>query len=172
MKSSLEYVWPKHPLLRAIPPIVVILTVLLLFSTYRMPTTSMTLPEFLLEHTCPSPRTISTSFAEHHEYQDMSSDADGHWDALLTPNGGFLIQESEDGKRHLYGISMFHQLHCLQLIRAKVQDLWPNRTSEERVGHGRGHRTHHHHGVAEDHFMHCLDYLRQVGKQTGRQLSR
>ena len=36
--------------------------------------------------------------------------------ALLTPNGGFLMVEEWDHTITGYGVSMFHQLHCLTMM--------------------------------------------------------
>ncbi|KAM7183711.1 protein of unknown function (DUF3328) domain containing protein [Naviculisporaceae sp. PSN 640] len=61
------------------------------------------------------------------------------WDRLLTPNGGFLMvledEKDQMGQNHEaesankptsapepvgYGVSMFHQLHCLDMIRRRL----------------------------------------------------
>lgn len=72
-------------------------------------------------------------FSEHPEYENISHVYDGLWDELLPENGGFLrVLGSEDGnaegkgekKKHKYGITMFHSLHCLGIMRGGVQELF------------------------------------------------
>lgn len=102
-------------------------------------------------------------FSEHDDYQDLSHAHDYLWQDLLTENGGFLIKLDEEGVAHRHGIGMFHQLHCLQMIRRALQ----NRAPAE----GNGRNRHMRHGFREDeddghdpelHMLHCFDYLRQV----------
>ncbi|KAI1081557.1 hypothetical protein F5B20DRAFT_579419 [Whalleya microplaca] len=80
------------------------------------------------------------------------------WDSLLTPNGGFLIVEEKNREIAKYGVSMFHQLHCLSMIRSMLLG------GEMHMGHIRDES----HGVKEsesaedrDHWLHCFDYLIQ-----------
>lgn len=40
----------------------------------------------------------------------------GWWGSLLTPNGGFLKVEEHNHEIQDYGVSMFHQLHCLAMV--------------------------------------------------------
>ncbi|KAK8091118.1 hypothetical protein PG994_000623 [Apiospora phragmitis] len=73
------------------------------------------------------------------------------------PNGGMVSVQTADGPARKWGVSMWHQLHCLSLFRALLSG-----------------ETHHHHGSSrrpEDHenfmfqefgsvhWVHCLDYL-------------
>ena len=94
------------------------------------------------------------AFTHQPEWESFSNERDHLWEGLLTPNGGFLVQDTE-GIKHNVGISMFHQLHCLQAIRTQMQALLPN-ASNHASAHGGEHDVHH--------VGHCFDYLRQVGK--------
>ncbi|KAI1370369.1 hypothetical protein F4677DRAFT_465506 [Hypoxylon crocopeplum] len=79
------------------------------------------------------------------------------WDSLLPPNGGFLIVEEKDHEIGKYGVSMFHQLHCLSMIRSMVLG------GEMHMDHIQDES----HGVKEsakdrDHYLHCFDYIVQA----------
>ncbi|MCJ1234689.1 hypothetical protein MMC14_002652 [Varicellaria rhodocarpa] len=75
--------------------------------------------------------------------------------AILTPNGGFLqVQEEDDVLRH-YGVSMFHQLHCLGMIRelvlrgtlggdASIAQMNPDDSDDK---------------DEEPHWLHCFNYI-------------
>jgi hypothetical protein len=109
---------------------------------------------------CTSPFTQQMDFTPHPEFEDFSSKSDFEWDRLLTPNGGFLVREI-DNKQENWGISMFHQLHCVQMIRTELQRLMNITTSDDLQPKD-------YHGMAtavphdSEHVGHCLDYLRQV----------
>ena len=73
-----------------------------------------------------------------------------------------MVQEEGSGPAIQYGVSMFHQLHCVMMLRDRL------------IGGG-GHKMHHHArdsnagnqsedqpGTEEDHLVHCLDYIAQV----------
>jgi len=77
----------------------------------------------------------------------------------MTDNGGFLRLREPSGRVDYYGVSMYHQLHCLKMLRDKIE------------GKGSGHEHHGSHGherrviddqVTPDHLIHCLDYISQV----------
>ena len=84
-------------------------------------------------------------------------------ESLPTRNGGFLmVQEDGSSAAIQYGVSMFHQLHCVMMLREKL------------IGGG-GHKMNHHArestveshsedqpSTEEDHLGHCLDYIAQV----------
>jgi hypothetical protein len=108
---------------------------------------------------CTSPFTQQMDFSPHAEFEDLSSKSDFEWERLLTPNDGFLVREI-DSKRQNWGISMFHQLHCLQVIRTELQLLMNLTTLQELQPkkYPRGVKEHHDSG----HVVHCVDYLRQV----------
>jgi Domain of unknown function (DUF3328). len=76
---------------------------------------------------------------------------DPSWSQLLTHGGGFLHVQESDGEVHGYGVSMFHQLHCLMMIRDML------------LGKPMSH-AHEASDWSNDsmHWLHCLDYLAQV----------
>lgn len=76
---------------------------------------------------------------------------DTSWQALLTPGGGFLSVRESNGKVNEYGVSMFHQLHCLTMVREMLLGQPMSREHETS-------------DWSEDsmHWLHCLDYLAQV----------
>jgi hypothetical protein len=63
---------------------------------------------------CVTPYTQQVDFVPHPEYSNLSYQYDKLWDELLPSNGGFLADTK-------FGITMFHQLHCLQLLRIGLQ---------------------------------------------------
>jgi hypothetical protein len=108
-------------------------------------------------------------FSEHENYMNLSHEYDMLWMDLLTPNGGFVKRPDKHGKERKNGISMFHQLHCLGMMREAVQDLTERLATAEsgmpmssrRAAAGGAHGLHD--PTAEpDHWLHCFDYLRQV----------
>ncbi|KAJ3481077.1 hypothetical protein NLI96_g7905 [Meripilus lineatus] len=62
------------------------------------------------------------------------------WDSTFPSTSGFVRLGP---KRHLYGISMFHQLHCLQQFSNAIAKR-PTRQTEW------------------DHVSHCMNYVRQM----------
>jgi hypothetical protein len=133
------------------------LTSLLLFHQ-QLATQLRRLGHTVQKSTCPVIFETVVAFEEHAEYQNMSHAADAIWRDLLTPNGGFLMKEDREGVIRKHGISMFHQLHCLQMIREAIQRL-QNLEDKENEGE----YMHEKHSLNDDaHLLHCLDYLRQV----------
>lgn len=128
----------------------------------------------------------TVSFAEHESFESLGHRFDSLWSDVLTPNGGFIYTINEQKRKSKYGISMFHQLHCLEMLRMEMQYLHTlidtlNTTAKRYEGqyiearhtehdlggqesvhtpaHDNGHE-HDQHDVG--HPMHCFDYLRQV----------
>ncbi|ETS84405.1 hypothetical protein PFICI_02430 [Pestalotiopsis fici W106-1] len=113
-------------------------------------------------------------FSEHENYMNLSHEHDMLWMDLLTPNGGFVKRPDRHGVERKNGISMFHQLHCLGMMREAVQSLTERLAAAEagmsssssshssrRAAMGGSHGLHD--PEAEpDHWLHCFDYLRQV----------
>ena len=96
-----------------------------------------------------------TIFHENYPYQTWNSSADELWDAILPPNGGFII-DAADNDAPIYGIAMFHQLHCIAMFRSDFQELYARL---EGRSDGKSRVVNH---IDEEHTLHCLDYLRQV----------
>ena len=55
---------------------------------------------------------------------------------------------------------MFHQLHCLQIIRNHMQELYSKLDARNGMGRKRG--VVHGHHLDLGHTLHCMDYFRQV----------
>jgi Mycotoxin biosynthesis protein UstYa len=99
--------------------------------------------------------------------------------AQSAKTGGFLMLSENGAKVKSYGVSMFHQLHCVDMLRDTVKEL-----HEDEHGDGNATEMHAHYArrrlrwraglnVVEhqlqgnldptDHLDHCLDYISQVG---------
>jgi hypothetical protein len=107
-------------------------------------------------------------FSQTKIYSDLTSAADKNWTRLIPPNGGFVVRQNEEGKSEMAGVSMFHQLHCLSMIRMAVQDMRagrkPAHSHQEQV-HGEGEAAQEKldkNQTEEEHWVHCLDYLVQA----------
>ncbi|KAI0142015.1 hypothetical protein BJ166DRAFT_91948 [Pestalotiopsis sp. NC0098] len=116
--------------------------------------------------------TRKMTFSEHADYMSLGHEHDMLWMDLLTPNGGFIKRPDKHNVERKYGISMFHQLHCLGMMREAVQDLTERLAAAEgSSGPGAGAQSRRDvggsHGLHEpaaepDHWLHCFDYLRQT----------
>lgn len=104
-------------------------------------------------------------FLERHDIESLDSAADGAWDqAMSTPLGGFLLVKHNETYNLGWGVSMFHSVHCLRMLRATMQNYFG--LAAENTGHG----THTHGGrdgatlkVDErTHVEHCLGYIGRV----------
>lgn len=118
-------------------------------------------------------------FTENATFTSLDHQYDRLWDDHLIPsNGGYLTANKKTSNTDKLGISMFHQLHCLAMLREEMQNLHevidaaakgksPAMHDHE---HQRGRRdgpvvdtdagrAKHH---DQKHTMHCFDYLRQV----------
>lgn len=116
---------------------------------------SNTLPR-LFQHDPTFSVQVHQQWADFAEFQNLSHEYDYIWENLTKRSGAFLPRyDVPSGTENMWGITMFHQLHCLQLIRGKIQRLlFPNESlTEEYAVHG---------DIATDHYLHCFDYLRQV----------
>jgi hypothetical protein len=117
------------------------------------------------------------TFSRRNEFYDLTPEGDANWTALLPPNGGFVSHQTKDGNYEMAGLTMFHQLHCLQMIRAAIQNLQVEGKDLEAdldlqengmIGDmGMEHNTKNkvkRHGphLDQEHWVHCLDYLMQV----------
>ncbi|KAF1992170.1 hypothetical protein K402DRAFT_128 [Aulographum hederae CBS 113979] len=68
-------------------------------------------------------RRHAVTFEQHLEFYDLTTAGDGNWSTILPNNGGFVVQKQRGGSYSMAGITMFHQLHCLQMIRGGIQEL-------------------------------------------------
>lgn len=109
---------------------------------------------------CVTPYHKQTTFSAHPEFANLSHKYDALWEGVLPSNGGFLNHIGPDGTQVGEGITMFHQLHCLQLLRIGLQQKHSNGEEAVPVVDGHGHSVH----ANSEHYLHCLDYLRQVSR--------
>lgn len=96
---------------------------------------------------------------------DMGTVGNPVRDAMIPLGGGYLFQRANDSEPQPrpYGVSMFHGLHCLHIIRSKLQELLV-RTGESDIpqpSHLDGHDDSQ--PVKANHYTHCLEYIAQVG---------
>ncbi|KAJ3497270.1 hypothetical protein NLG97_g2031 [Lecanicillium saksenae] len=118
---------------------------------------------------------------QNNTYTSLDHQFDRLWNEdMLPPNGGYLKTDKETNNTDMLGISMFHQLHCLGMIREEMQHLHQiindlntggsgdMTTAKDHRRKGRRHsdgldldagRPAHH---DQKHTMHCFDYLRQT----------
>jgi hypothetical protein len=141
-----------HLFLRGIVNFGLILTIVIFISVQPLRSEVKSLRASLTH--CPDVGGTTTNFEEDERFQTFNSTADQLWKETVTPNGGFVIDETRTDSQ-IYGIAMFHQLHCLAMVRSGFQVLYAR--IEGRIdGEGMQHQ------FDEAHLLHCLDYFRQV----------
>jgi hypothetical protein len=90
----------------------------------------------------------------------MSSDGDTAWQQMTTTRGGgFLWIRHNETYKVGWGVSMFHALHCLSMVRDVVKQnphFDRERKDSENIG-GNGHDAH----MDYKHVGHCLSYIAQ-----------
>lgn len=140
--------------------VVILLAVLMVVRTSQSPSSSTVL-DTTIPLGNPQPPTL-VHFTDAREYQSFDNDADILWKKLRPSSKGFARWTDPSGETQGFGVSMFHQLHCLENIRSALQGfLNPNSTAEMDsavMADGRSHLA--------VHMGHCLDYIRQVSKST------
>lgn len=95
---------------------------------------------------------VFTPIANEESFKSAKAAAnDTNWEELLPVGEGFLQVQNENGRNVKMGVSMFHQIHCLVMLR----DLLVNPTMAHSSETG---------DWQEDniHWLHCFDYLAQV----------
>lgn len=93
--------------------------------------------------------------SQDHEIKDVDNRS---WESLLLPSKAGLFWMEDGGVVNPYSVSMFHQLHCLVMIRDAFTEALALADSAE--GDGRSKRkAPNPHG----HLDHCFHYLAQVG---------
>jgi len=105
--------------------------------------------------TCGQCFELELPFVKHMELRDVTPSGDAAWTALFTDNGGVaLVKDPKTGSVDKVCVSIFHQLHCLDMIRKEVGRLHREGGQEESSGaESLFHR---------EHYLHCFDYLAQV----------
>ncbi|KAI5195906.1 hypothetical protein E4T39_08055 [Aureobasidium subglaciale] len=79
-------------------------------------------------------RSVSTTFhpvtfQEQVEYWDSGAAGDASWESLIPENQGLMFEKDEMGIARYSGFSMFHQLHCLSLLRDELIKAYGNKTA-------------------------------------------
>lgn len=106
-------------------------------------------------------------FREVEALEDMSVAGDEKWDDLFVGDGYlFLKPENSSFPQEPWGVGMFHGLHCLQVLRKKIQDIEARVSGSEPL-ENQGQHGHHHDDsddseVSDIHYLHCFSYLAQV----------
>lgn len=107
---------------------------------------------------------IATVFTDRAVLENLSPSANEDWErALLTPKGGFLWVQYNVTAERPYGISMFHALHCLKLLREVIQNgpMVHEAQDSTMKASGQG-REHVKHLNSLNHVGHCIGYIAQV----------
>ncbi|GKZ33771.1 hypothetical protein AbraIFM66950_003806 [Aspergillus brasiliensis] len=87
-----------------------------------------------------------------------SHDTGRSWESLLLPeNGGILKVRTDNHTITDYGISMFHQLHCLTVLRGLI---FPETSQHHGASTSPSHSGNHHEDAV--HWAHCFDYIAQA----------
>lgn len=104
-------------------------------------------------------------FLERPDIESLDSAVDGAWNqAMNTPLGGFLLVRHNETYSQGWGVSMFHSIHCLGILRSTMQNYFG--LAPENGGHGA-----HAHGQRDGallhvderkHVEHCLGYIGRV----------
>lgn len=98
-------------------------------------------------------------FVQQDKFWNMGQQGDDAWAGTIPANGGFLRFRLDNGTAHFSGVTMFHQLHCLQILRSTLVALELGKpASHDHNPHSADHSV-----DPQLHWVHCLDYLRQVG---------
>lgn len=102
-----------------------------------------------------------TNFTQLNALEDLSDQSNQRWISTVMPkNEGFISMRHNDTYNINWGISMFHQLHCLSLLRAILQREMSN---QPKHGHSTERDKHHdEHFLHSSHLPHCVGYLAQV----------
>lgn len=82
---------------------------------------------------------VQVSFEDSVHYVLNSSESEAEWNTIYRSHHGFLhLPTKPSGKRREFGLTMFHQLHCLRMI------------GDATTSH-----------IAGPHLTHCFHYLRE-----------
>jgi hypothetical protein len=105
-------------------------------------------------------------FLERPDIESLDSTVDEAWNqAMNTPLGGFLLVRHNETYSQGWGVSMFHSIHCLGILRSTMQNYFGLAPE-----HGGGHAAHSHgqrdgatlHVDERKHAEHCLGYIGRV----------
>lgn len=101
---------------------------------------------------------IGSIFRNLKDLEDMSLSGDKTWESMFPKGGGYLYVRSNDSstRSEAWGVSMFHSLHCLLMLRSGIQkDQLPISDHENMARRFNLH-------ISPNHMAHCISYLAQV----------
>lgn len=97
------------------------------------------------------------------ELENLSDESDTTWSSMLnTPQGGMLWVKYNETNNMPWGVSMFHSIHCLSLLRSMLKMQLNNATALEKAHANPRHQSEHSHTLDEGHIGHCFGYIAQV----------
>ncbi|EHA18596.1 hypothetical protein ASPNIDRAFT_37801 [Aspergillus niger ATCC 1015] len=94
------------------------------------------------------------TFSYHRSESEVASPDPFSAKWMDSSSTGFVQIHEAGGKTKHYGVSMFHQLHCLESLKMALKHESHHTRYWERRGEGEG--------EGEDHLEHCLQYLEQA----------
>jgi hypothetical protein len=100
---------------------------------------------------------ITLTFERIDALEDLSENGDIAWlTQTSTSKGGFLRVRRNETVIENWGITVFHALHCLGIIREALRSIdYPDSVTKSN-------QHSHRHGQDTEHTLHCLSYLAQV----------
>lgn len=109
-----------------------------------------------LSNSAPNP--ITLTFERINALEDLSENGDIAWlTQTSTSKGGFIRVRRNETMIENWGITVFHALHCLGIIRDALRSLDHQSDSATKSG-----QPSHRHSLDTEHTLHCLSYLAQV----------
>ncbi|KAI1113184.1 hypothetical protein F5Y14DRAFT_226701 [Nemania sp. NC0429] len=106
----------------------------------------------------PATSTVKVTFREEPLYVGAVSDASNTaWESLIPKGRGFVEVDSS-GKKERYCVSVFHQLHCLDMLRRGYHAALELARNNTPIAEG---EQPHVDTMALPHTQHCFDYIRQ-----------
>lgn len=99
---------------------------------------------------------IGSVFSKLEDLEDMGAAGDTAWESLFPKGGGYLYLRSSNSSTgsEQWGVSMFHSLHCLFMLRSGLQ----HASAKDHESMTRRLTLH----ISQNHMAHCLSYLAQV----------
>lgn len=109
-----------------------------------------------LSNSAPDP--ITRTFERNNALEDLSETGDIAWlTQTSTPKGGFIRVRRNETMIENWGVTVFHALHCLAIIRDALRSVDHQTDSATRSS-----QPSHRHSLDTEHTLHCLSYLAQV----------
>jgi hypothetical protein len=110
----------------------------------------------VLTSTVVGPQTLSSP---REFFSFVVEDPTGWAPRRLDDNGGYIETRYNDTLTIKVGISMFHALHCVEIVRGKIL---ANGTEDVHAHHNAQSSLDDDPDARESHVLHCLDYIIQV----------